>query len=75
MVAEVRNLVRSEFRSVRLGLRQIERSASMQLQCQEITNDTLERVLRRLVRLERVVGLVEAPSEPRISWRQLLGRE
>ena len=38
----------------------------MQLEFQEVTNDALERVPVRLVRLERGVGAVEAPRTPRI---------
>jgi len=43
----------------------------VQLECEEVRNDALERVLVRLVRLERAAGVVEKPTPsplPRLRW-------
>ena len=42
----------------------------MQLECQEVRNDALERVLVRLVRLERAAGVVEKPKASRPDRRR-----
>ena len=66
MLAEVRSLLRSEFGNVSLSLRRIERGARAQLDVQSVTNNQLERVLIRLVRLERALGVVEQPQTPHV---------
>jgi hypothetical protein len=53
-------------------LRRIERGSRTQLQFQEITNDALQAVLLRLVRLERAAGVVEQPAAPRTDRRRPL---
>ena len=66
MLSEIRSLLRSEFGNVSLSLRRIERGARAQLDVQSVTNDQLERVLIRLVRLERALAVVEQPHTPHV---------
>jgi hypothetical protein len=72
LLAEVRSLLHHELGNVGLSLRRIERGGRMQLEFQEVTNDALERVLLRLVRLERAAGVVEQPAAPRTDRRRPL---
>jgi hypothetical protein len=65
LLAELRGLVRDGLGDVSATLRRIERGAFTQLQFQSVTADQLERVLVRLVRLERSLGVVEQPEAPR----------
>jgi hypothetical protein len=74
VLAEVRSLLRSEFGNVTVSLRQLERGSHMQLDIQSVTADQLERVLVRLVKIERHVELVESPQAPRISRRRPLAQ-
>jgi hypothetical protein len=73
MLAELRRLLQHELGDVALSLRRIERGARVQLEFQEVTNDVLDRVLVRLVKLERAIGVVEAPKAPRTDRRRPLG--
>jgi len=66
VLSEIRSLLRSEFGNVSLSLRRIERGARAQLDVQSVTNDQLERVLIRLVRLERALAVVEQPQTPHV---------
>ena len=74
MLAERRQLLHAELGNVTLSLRRIGHGARVQLGFQEITNDALERVMMRLVRLERAAGVVEAPQAPRTDRRRPLAR-
>jgi hypothetical protein len=70
VLSAIRSLLRSEFGNVSLSLRLIERGARAQLDVQSVTNDQLERVLIRLVRLERALGVVEQPQTPHVRRRR-----
>lgn len=72
VLSEIRSLLRSEFGNVSLSLRRIERGARAQLDVQSVTNDQLERVFIRLVRLERALGVVEQPQTPHVRRRRPL---
>ena len=70
MLNEIRSLLRSEFGNVSLRLRRIERRARAQLDVPSVTDDQLERVLIRLARLERALGVVEQPQTPHVRRRR-----
>jgi hypothetical protein len=70
VLSEIRSLLRSQFGNVSLSLRRIERGARAQLDVQSVTNNQLERVLIRLVRLERALGVVEQPQTPHVRRRR-----
>ena len=72
VLSEIRALVRDGLGDVRLSLRRLERGARTQLGNQSVTADQLERVLVRLVRIERHLELAETPQAPRISRRRPL---
>jgi hypothetical protein len=72
LLAELRRMLHSELGNVTLSLRRLERGSRTQLEFQEITNDALERVMLRLVRLERAAGVVERPTAPRTDRRRPL---
>jgi uncharacterized protein YjbI with pentapeptide repeats len=69
VLAEIRSLLRDELGDISATLRRLERGALMQLDIQSVTADQLERVLVRLVKLERAVGICEQPVAPRIGRR------
>jgi hypothetical protein len=45
-----------------VSLRRIERGARAQPEISSVTNDALERMMLRLVKLERAAGVVEGPE-------------
>jgi len=70
ILSQIRTLMQDDIGNVTATLRRIERGALTQLQFQEVTNDQLGRVLERLVKIERAVGICEQPQAPRISRRR-----
>jgi hypothetical protein len=59
ILSQIRTLMQDDIGNVTATLRRIERGALTQLQFQEVTNDQLGRVLERLVKIERAVGICE----------------
>jgi hypothetical protein len=72
VLSEIRSFMRDELGNVSATLRRMERGTRTQLDFQTVTNDQLERVLVRLVKLERAVGVVEQPQTPHIRRRRPL---
>jgi hypothetical protein len=70
VLSEIRSFMRDELGNVSATLRRIERGARAQLDVQSVTNDQLERVLIRLVRLERALGVIEQPQTPHVRRRR-----
>ena len=72
VLAEIRSLLRDELGNISATLRRLERGALMHLDFQSVANDQLDRVLVRLVKIERAVGICEQPIAPRISRHRAL---
>ena len=72
VLSEIRSFMRDELGNVSATLRRIEHGTRTQLDFQTVTNDQLERVLVRLVRLERALGVVEQPQTPHVRRRRPL---
>jgi hypothetical protein len=74
VLSQIRALLQDKFGNVSASLRRLEWGARTQLDFQTVTNDQFERMLVRLVKIERHLELVESPQPPRITRRRPLAQ-